>query len=51
MIVRNSGLDIIKGINQILMSVSELPKIFAKNYIWIANNYTNDESTLSMEER
>ena len=37
-------------INQIINSVDQLPKCYAKNYIWVANNITNDYKTLHINE-
>lgn len=43
--VRQS-IDLIGSINYILQRQKVLPKMFAQNYIWIANNYAMDEDLL-----
>ena len=46
--VRQS-IDLIGSINYILTTQKVLPKMFAQNYIWIANNYSMDEGMEPLE--
>lgn len=42
--------DLLGVITRIIQNITELPKAFATNYVWVANNLAKETKQLSMNE-
>ena len=45
-----SNIDLISAITTVLTQAKSLPKIFAKNYAWVASNLSEEASSLSIKD-